>query len=91
VDADAVHHFAAFFLQKRNGTTWKLIKTSWKMNWPESRNASKISKTNDAGIGRKEVISVTDKKESNCGCGCLPDPKKDDKILKPEVKKPEKA
>jgi hypothetical protein len=29
---------------------------------------------------------MTDKKNSNCGCGCLPEPKKDVKTQKPEVK-----
>ena len=30
---------------------------------------------------------MTDKKDSNCGCGCLPEPKKGAKIQKPEVQK----
>ncbi len=34
---------------------------------------------------------MTDKKNSNCGCGCLPEPKKDVKTQKPEVKKSEKS
>ena len=33
---------------------------------------------------------MTDKKDSNCGCGCLPELKKGSKLSKPEVKKPEK-
>jgi hypothetical protein len=32
------------------------------------------------------MIKMTDKKNSNCGCGCLPEPKKDVKTQKPEVK-----
>ncbi len=34
---------------------------------------------------------MTDKKKSNCGCGCLPEPKKGAKTSKPEVKNSEKA
>ena len=34
---------------------------------------------------------MTDKKKSNCGCGCLPEPKKGPKMQKPEVQKPEKS
>ena len=34
---------------------------------------------------------MTDKKDSNCGCGCLPELKKGAKVQKPEVKKPEKS
>ena len=34
---------------------------------------------------------MTDKKNSNCGCGCLPEPKKGSKTTKPEVKKPDKS
>jgi hypothetical protein len=30
---------------------------------------------------------MTDKKNSACGCGCLPEPKKGAKTSKPEVKK----
>ena len=33
---------------------------------------------------------MTDKKESNCGCGCLPEAKKDVQVQKLEVKKSEK-
>lgn len=33
---------------------------------------------------------MTDKRNSHCGCGCLPDPKKGDKIQQPEVKTSEK-
>jgi hypothetical protein len=33
---------------------------------------------------------VTDKKESNCGCGCLPESKKGAQVQKLEVKKSEK-
>lgn len=33
---------------------------------------------------------MTDKKDSNCGCGCLPEPKKGSEIPKPKVKKSEK-
>ena len=33
---------------------------------------------------------MTDKKDSNCGCGCLPELKKGAKTSKPEVKKSEK-
>ncbi len=33
---------------------------------------------------------MTEKKDSNCGCGCLPEPKKGSKTSKPEVKKSEK-
>ena len=33
---------------------------------------------------------MSDKKESNCGCGCLPEPKKGSKASKPEVKTSEK-
>ncbi len=33
---------------------------------------------------------MSDKNESNCGCGCLPEPKKGSKTSKPEVKKFEK-
>jgi len=32
---------------------------------------------------------MTDKKESKCGCGCLPETKKGAKIQKPGVKKSE--
>jgi hypothetical protein len=34
---------------------------------------------------------MTNKKNSNCGCGCLPEPKKGAKIQKSEVQKPEKS
>jgi hypothetical protein len=34
---------------------------------------------------------MTDKKDSNCGCGCLSEPKKGAKILKSKVKKPVKT
>jgi hypothetical protein len=34
---------------------------------------------------------MTDKKNSHCGCGCLPKPKKGAKIQKPEVQNPEKS
>jgi len=34
---------------------------------------------------------MTDKKDSNCGCGCLAEPKKGAKILKSEVKRPVKT
>jgi hypothetical protein len=34
---------------------------------------------------------MTDKKDSNCGCGRLPEPKKGAKTQKPEVKKPERS
>jgi len=34
---------------------------------------------------------MTDKKDSNCGCGCLPEPKKGAKNLKSEVKRPVKT
>jgi hypothetical protein len=34
---------------------------------------------------------MTDKKDSNCGCGCLPEPKKGAKTQKLEVKKPERS
>ena len=33
---------------------------------------------------------MTDKKESHCGCGCLPEPKKGAEVQKLEVKKSEK-
>ena len=33
---------------------------------------------------------MTEKKDSNCGCGCLPEPKKDSKTSKPAVKTSEK-
>jgi hypothetical protein len=33
---------------------------------------------------------MTDKKENNCGCGCLPEPKKGVQIQKQEIKKSEK-
>ena len=33
---------------------------------------------------------MTDKKESHCGCGCLPKTKKGAKIQKPEVNTSEK-
>jgi hypothetical protein len=33
---------------------------------------------------------MTEKKDGNCGCGCLPEPKKGSKISKPEVQKSEK-
>ena len=38
----------------------------------------------------KGVIQMTDKKNSNCGCGCLTQPKKGSKIPTPKVKKAEK-
>ena len=34
---------------------------------------------------------MTDNKDSNCGFGCLPEPKKGTKIQKQEVQKPEKS
>jgi hypothetical protein len=34
---------------------------------------------------------MTNKKNSNCGCGCLPEPKKGAKIQKIGVQKPEKS
>lgn len=34
---------------------------------------------------------MTDKKNNNCGCGCLPEPKKDAEIQKPEVQNTEKS
>jgi hypothetical protein len=34
---------------------------------------------------------MTDKKNSNCDCGCLAEPKKGAKTSKPEVKKSEKS
>ncbi len=30
---------------------------------------------------------MTDKKDGNCGCGCLPEPKKGGKIQNTELKK----
>jgi hypothetical protein len=33
---------------------------------------------------------MADKKDSNCGCGCLPESKKGSKTPKPGVKKSEK-
>jgi hypothetical protein len=33
---------------------------------------------------------MTNKKERNCGCGCLPESKKDARVQKLEVKKSEK-
>ncbi len=33
---------------------------------------------------------MTDKKNSACGCGCLPEPKKGSKTSKPEDKKSDK-
>jgi hypothetical protein len=33
---------------------------------------------------------MAEKKDSDCGCGCLPEPKKGSKTAKPEVKKSEK-
>ena len=49
------------------------------------------SKTNDTVTSSKEVIEMSDKKDSNCGGGCLPEAKKGAKIQKPEVKKSEKS
>jgi hypothetical protein len=34
---------------------------------------------------------MTEKKDSNCGCGCLPEPKKGSKTSKPEAEKCEKS
>ncbi len=33
---------------------------------------------------------MTEKKDNDCGCGCLPETKKGSKTSKPEIKKPEK-
>ncbi len=34
---------------------------------------------------------MTQKKNSTCGCGCMPEPKKGSETSKPEAQKPEKA
>lgn len=33
---------------------------------------------------------MTEKKDGNCGCGCLPEPKKGSKTAKPAVRNSEK-
>jgi hypothetical protein len=33
---------------------------------------------------------MTDKKDSSCGCGCLPEPKKGSKTATPKINKSEK-
>ena len=38
----------------------------------------------------KEVKKMTDKKDSDCGCGCLPKGKKDTATSRPKVKTSEK-
>ncbi len=44
-----------------------------------------------SGYLRKEVIQMADKKQNDCGCGCLPSTKKDSKTPKPEAKKTKKS
>jgi hypothetical protein len=40
---------------------------------------------------RKEVISMADKRQDNCGCGCVPPLLKKTKPTKAEAEKPKKA
>lgn len=55
------------------------------------RNASRNSKGSEISINRKEVIWMADKKQSTCGCGCLPPPGKKPKSAKPEAEKSKKS